>query len=139
MSIPPQLRDVIINGDEHRFEWKVDLMATEKYWQGSSLTSIGWFQGLSACFLRVKVPKIIITAEKERLDKELTIAQMQGRFKLTVIHNVGHSVQEDDYHGTAKVLHDFMFLFRIPQTAAEEAKRELVGLAKFHPELKPYD
>lgn len=99
----------------------------------------GWFTGLSACFLRIKVPKIIITAEKERLDKELTIAQMQGRFKLTVIHNVGHSVQEDDYHGTAKVLHEFMFLFRIPQTSAEEAKRELVGLAKFHPELKPYE
>ena len=69
------------------------------------------------------MPKIIITAEKERLDKELTIAQMQGRFKLTVIHNVGHSVQEDDYHGTAKVLHEFMFLFRIAQTSAEEAKR----------------
>ena len=37
VSIPPQLRDVVINGDEHRFEWKVDLMSTEKYWQGMKL------------------------------------------------------------------------------------------------------
>lgn len=58
----------------------------------------GWFQGLSGSFLRVKLPKILITAEKERLDKELTIAQMQGKFKVSIVHNVGHSVQEDDYH-----------------------------------------
>ena len=35
VSIPPQLKETIINGDEHRFEWKVDLMSTEKYWQGT--------------------------------------------------------------------------------------------------------
>jgi protein phosphatase methylesterase 1 len=58
----------------------------------------------------------LVTAEKERLDKELTIAQMQGKFKLTVLHNVGHSVQEDDFKGTAKMLYEFMKDFRIPMT-----------------------
>lgn len=53
----------------------------------------GWFKGLSHVFLNIHLPKILLTAEKERLDKELTIAQMQGKFKLVVIHNVGHSVQ----------------------------------------------
>lgn len=50
------------------------------------------------------------------MDKELTIAQMQGKFKLTVLHNVGHSVQEDDFKGTARMLYDFMKDFRIPMT-----------------------
>jgi hypothetical protein len=64
---------------------------------------------------------------------------MQGKFKVNVIHNVGHSVQEDDCHATAKVFHEFLLLFRIPQSVQEEAKRELIGIAKFHPELKPYE
>lgn len=58
----------------------------------------------------------MVTAEKERLDKELTIAQMQGKFKLTILHGVGHSVQEDDYKGTARMLYEFLKDFRIPQT-----------------------
>lgn len=35
----------------------------------NNLFDLGWFEGLSGCFLRVKLPKILITAEKERLDK----------------------------------------------------------------------
>lgn len=35
------------------------------------------------------------------MDKDLTIAQMQGRFKLSVIYNTGHYMQEDDYVNTA--------------------------------------
>lgn len=30
---------------------------------------------------------------------------MQGKFKLSILMDVGHSVQEDDYKGTAKLLH----------------------------------
>jgi hypothetical protein len=41
---------------------------------------------------------------------------MQGKFKLMVLHNVGHSVQEDDYKGTARMLYDFLKDFRIPMT-----------------------
>lgn len=53
------------------------------------------------------------------MDKELTIAQMQGKFKLTILHNVGHSVQEDDCKGTAKMLYEFLKDFRIPMTLSE--------------------
>lgn len=76
----------------------------------------GWFKGLSHIFLNIRVPKILLTAEKERLDKELTIAQMQGKFKVVVIHNVGHTVQEDDSHATAKELFSFVKNFRIAMT-----------------------
>jgi len=41
---------------------------------------------------------------------------MQGKFKLTILYGVGHSVQEDDYKGTAKMLYEFLKDFRIPQT-----------------------
>ena len=57
------------------------------------------------------------------MDKELTIAQMQGKFKVVVIHGVGHSVQEDDYKTTAKECHNFLKDFRIPMTLHERAEK----------------
>jgi protein phosphatase methylesterase 1 len=33
-----------------------------------------WFVGLTKAFLEVRVPKLLLIAEKERMDKELTIA-----------------------------------------------------------------
>lgn len=41
---------------------------------------------------------------------------MQGKFKLQILHGVGHSVQEDDYKGTARMLYQFLLDFRIPTT-----------------------
>jgi hypothetical protein len=46
------------------------------------------------------------------------VAQMQGKFRLNVIHNVGHSVQEDDYQATAHAVYDFIKIFKIPPTPA---------------------
>ena len=93
---------------------------------------------MSSIFLGIHIPKILITAEKERMDKELTIAQMQGKFKVVVIHNVGHSVQEDDFKTTAHEFYNFLKDFRIPMTLSERAEKELVGIANFHPNLKKY-
>lgn len=39
---------------------------------------------------------------------------MQGKFKLTILSNVGHSVQEDDCKGMAKMLNELVYDFRIP-------------------------
>jgi protein phosphatase methylesterase 1 len=130
VSIPPQLVEIEHKG-EKKYTWKVNLKETEKYW-------VDWFKNLSAIFLSVKIPKILVTAEKERLDKELTIAQMQGKFKLMILHGVGHSVQEDDYKGTARMLYDFMKDFRIPQTVTEAKHKKEVGIPNFHPELHHY-
>jgi len=44
---------------------------------------------------------------------------MQGKFKVVVLHNAGHSVQEDDFRGTARVIYEFMRDFRIPMTESE--------------------
>ena len=39
---------------------------------------------------------------------------MQGKFEVVVIHNVGHSVQEDDFKATAKEFYNLLKDFRIP-------------------------
>ena len=39
--------------------------------------------------------KQLILAGSERMDKELTIAQMMGKFSLKVVHDCGHVIQED--------------------------------------------
>lgn len=65
------------------------------------LPSIGWFKGLSTSFLNVPFAKILLLAGAERMDKELTIAHMQGKFRLKVIYDVGHSVQEDNWKETS--------------------------------------
>ena len=88
--------------------------------------------------MNIHIPKVLLTAEKERMDKELTIAQMQGKFKVVIIHNVGHSVQEDDYKSTARELYNLIKDFRIPTTLSERAEKELVGIANFHPHLIKY-
>ena len=68
----------------------------------------------------------------------MTIAQMQGKFKLTILYNVGHSVQEDDYKGLAKMLHEFIHDFRIAMDEKEVERKKEVGIAKFVPDLKAY-
>ena len=68
ISIPTQLKKIEHKGVE-KYTWKINLKETEKYWHE-------WFEGLSKIFLSLKIPKILVTAEKERLDKVLTIAQV---------------------------------------------------------------
>lgn len=72
VSAPPKVKEITTDGKSH-FEWKVDLMKSEKHW-------LGWFKGLDSAFLGVPVPKMLMLAERERLDKELIIANMQGKF-----------------------------------------------------------
>jgi protein phosphatase methylesterase 1 len=52
--------------------WRTDLAATQPFWEG-------WFVGLSNKFLGAKGGKLLLLAGTDRLDKELTIGQMQGK------------------------------------------------------------
>ena len=71
------------------YVWRIDLIKTEPFWRG-------WFSGLTELFLSCPLPKILIIAGNvyimrgsitvsltsagvDRLDKEMTIAQMQGK------------------------------------------------------------
>ncbi|KAI0346301.1 protein phosphatase methylesterase [Trametopsis cervina] len=80
--------------------WRTPLRQTSPYWNT-------WFTGLSSRFLTVRAARLLVLAGAERLDKELMIGQMQGKFQLAVIPNVGHMVQEDDPAYLAEVLIEF--------------------------------
>uniref|UniRef100_A0A3P9D969 Protein phosphatase methylesterase 1 n=1 Tax=Maylandia zebra TaxID=106582 RepID=A0A3P9D969_9CICH len=86
---------------ESIFTWRVELSKTEKYWEG-------WFKGLSALFLTTPVPKLLLLAGIDRLDKDLTIGQMQGKFQMQVLPQCGHAVHEDAPEKVADALATFM-------------------------------
>uniref|UniRef100_A0A8C8GSP7 Protein phosphatase methylesterase 1 n=1 Tax=Oncorhynchus tshawytscha TaxID=74940 RepID=A0A8C8GSP7_ONCTS len=86
---------------ESLYTWQIDLSKTEKYWEG-------WFSGLSALFLSCPVPKLLLLAGVDRLDKDLTIGQMQGKFQMQVLPQCGHAVHEDAPEKVADALASFM-------------------------------
>lgn len=98
-------------GSQPRLTWKIDLAQTEPHW-------IGWFQGLSKKFLGSKVPKLLVLAGINTLDVELTVGQMQGKFQLAVIENVGHAVHEDAPGKVADIVVTFLARFKHVQKSA---------------------
>uniref|UniRef100_A0A8C9U2C8 Protein phosphatase methylesterase 1 n=1 Tax=Scleropages formosus TaxID=113540 RepID=A0A8C9U2C8_SCLFO len=86
---------------ESLYTWRIELAKTEKYWDG-------WFRGLSALFLSCPVPKLLLLAGVDRLDKDLTIGQMQGKFQMQVLPQCGHAVHEDAPEKVAEALATFM-------------------------------
>ena len=117
-SVPSLL---VRSGD--RWTWRTDLMRTQKYWED-------WFTGMSGRFLRGKAAKALLLAGTDRLDRELMVGQMQGKwhdtlclflihtmegelsevagkFQLTVIPEAGHFVQEDVPEKTAQLMVEF--------------------------------
>uniref|UniRef100_A0A8C9WNA9 Protein phosphatase methylesterase 1 n=1 Tax=Scleropages formosus TaxID=113540 RepID=A0A8C9WNA9_SCLFO len=83
------------------FTWRIELAKTERYWDG-------WFRGLSSLFLSCPVPKLLLLAGVDRLDKDLTIGQMQGKFQMQVLPQCGHAVHEDAPDKVAEALAVFM-------------------------------
>jgi len=79
---------LLIRSEDGRWKWRTDLRRTERWWEE-------WFTGMSGLFLRGRAAKGLILAGTDRLDKELMVGQMQGKFQLTVIPEAGHFVQED--------------------------------------------
>merc|ERR1712087_371432 len=76
VSIPPQLvQKALPPTGEVYWVWRNDLMASEKYW-------MSWFKGLTQIFLNITCPKLLLLAGNDRMDTDLTVAQMQGKFKM---------------------------------------------------------
>ncbi|KAI9660186.1 MAG: Protein phosphatase methylesterase 1 [Trizodia sp. TS-e1964] len=101
VSVPGLLlEDSISTSDESRWVWRTDLSATEPFWKG-------WFTGLSKKFLAAKGGKLLLLAGTDRLDKELMIGQMQGKYQLQVFPDAGHFVHEDLPEKTAGLLVEF--------------------------------
>ncbi|GAA5860674.1 hypothetical protein JCM3774_006247 [Rhodotorula dairenensis] len=105
ISVPPLIRPAEIGEDgsaapDTSYVWRVELEKTEPYWRG-------WFTGLSKKFLACRTAKLLLLAGTDRLDKDLLIGQMQGRYQLEVYPDVGHCVHEDAPERTAEILLSF--------------------------------
>lgn len=68
---PPSSRASSSISTNRKYVWRIDLAKTEQHW-------FGWFKGLSTAFLNVPAPKMLLLAGVDRLDRELTVGQMQG-------------------------------------------------------------
>ncbi|GJC91873.1 protein phosphatase methylesterase 1 [Colletotrichum higginsianum] len=74
---------------------------------GDTAVLEGWFVGLSKKFLEARGGKLLLLAGTDRLDTELTIGQMQGKYALQVFPEAGHFIQEDLPEKTALAVVDF--------------------------------
>ncbi|KAJ3978784.1 hypothetical protein F5890DRAFT_1651008 [Lentinula detonsa] len=82
------------------FIWRTPLRSTAPYWQS-------WFAGLSNKFLAVRTARLLVLAGTDRLDKELVIGQMQGKFQMVVVPGTGHMLHEDGPTRQAEIMVDF--------------------------------
>ncbi|EEB06584.1 carboxyl methyl esterase [Schizosaccharomyces japonicus yFS275] len=73
---------------DNMYVWRTDLLATYPYWSE-------WFTGLSDKFLGTRGGRLLVLAGTDRLDKKLTIGQMQGKYQLEVLPETGHFLHED--------------------------------------------
>ncbi|KAK0556469.1 Protein phosphatase methylesterase 1 [Tilletia horrida] len=89
-----------VPSSQHKLVWKADLLSTAPYWRG-------WFEGMSQRFLTARSARLLLLAGTDRLDKDLMIGQMQGKYQLVVFPEVGHCLHEDAPERTAQVLVEF--------------------------------
>jgi protein phosphatase methylesterase 1 len=97
-----------------KYTWRIDLSRSEKWWQG-------WFENLSEKFLETPVPKLLILAGIDNLDKKLTIGQMQGKFQLQVLARTGHAVHEDLPDQVADTLGTYLIRNKFAESKSEFA------------------
>lgn len=95
-----------------KYTWRIDLSKSEQYWEG-------WFQGLSQKFLDIRVPKLLLLAGIDNLDRALTVGQMQGKFQLQVLARCGHAVHEDRPHEVAEVIGTYLLRNKFAQPAGD--------------------
>ncbi|KAF8193448.1 Alpha/Beta hydrolase protein [Pholiota molesta] len=98
VSIPSAIKHV--EGALPPYQWRTPLRSTAPYW-------LSWFQGLSSAFLAARTARLLVLAGTDRLDKELMIGQMQGKFQMVVVPGVGHMLHEDDPTRLAEILVEF--------------------------------
>lgn len=98
--------------DSKAYTWRINLAKSEEYWPG-------WFENLSQKFLELSVPKLLLLASIDGLDRTLTVGQMQGKFQLQVLARCGHVVHEDRPHEVAEVIAGYMIRNKFAEAHAE--------------------
>lgn len=105
-SVPSQLVQLDTEDDiddgKKKWTWRTDLRNTQQFWKS-------WFINLSDLFLSAPIgPKLLVLAGVDRLDKKLTIGQMQGKFQNILIPEAGHTIHEDQPDKMANVIREFL-------------------------------
>jgi len=103
ISIPGTLK---YDDSKNCYIYRTRLEETEQYWRG-------WYEGLSEKFLSCPAPKLLLLAGTDRLDRALTIGQMQGKFQMVVVRHTGHAIQEDVPDEFATLILNFISRNRI--------------------------
>ncbi|KAI8922070.1 Alpha/Beta hydrolase protein [Powellomyces hirtus] len=100
ISVPSQLKEATNKDGAKTWVWRADLNASQVHWKE-------WFQGLSKKFLSARAARLLILAGTDRLDTELTIGQMQGKYQLVLYPESGHTIQEDEPEKLTSTLWEF--------------------------------
>ncbi|XP_057450129.1 uncharacterized protein LOC130741296 [Lotus japonicus] len=103
VSVPATLK---YDDSKNCYVYRTELDKSEQYWKG-------WYEGLSDLFLSSPVPKLLLLAGTDRLDRSLTIGQMQGKFQMIVVRHTGHAIQEDVPDEFATLITNFISRNRI--------------------------
>ncbi|CAL9115341.1 unnamed protein product, partial [Musa acuminata var. zebrina] len=109
VSVPSTL---VYDDSKKCYTYRTPLEKTERYWKG-------WYEGLSEMFLSCPVPKLLLLAGTDRLDRSLTIGQMQGKFQMVVVRHTGHAIQEDVPEEFASLIINFISRNRIGPNGVE--------------------
>ncbi|KAL8485798.1 hypothetical protein ACS0TY_027907 [Phlomoides rotata] len=120
VSIPSTL---VYDDSKKCYAHRARLVETEQYWRG-------WYEGLSEKFLSSPAPKLLLLAGTDRLDRTLTIGQMQGKFQMVVVRHTGHAIQEDVPDEFANLILTFIAHNRIGPYGVE-----IPGLPRPQPNL----
>jgi len=106
ISMPSQIKK---SEDKSCYVWRTDLSETSGFWHD-------WFKGMDKKFLNAKCgPKLVLIANPNNLDKEMTIAQMQGKFQIQMLPGSGHAVHEDCAKRIAVKFSAYLKRFRIAE------------------------
>jgi protein phosphatase methylesterase 1 len=119
-SPPPPTTATNVSDNTNKYTWRIDLSKTEQFWQG-------WFSGLSELFLSCECPKLLLLAGVDRLDRDLTVGQMQGKFQMHVIPKSGHAVHEDAPEQVADCIASFLVRHKLVQPVDENFHGTLPG------------
>ncbi|OHT09750.1 Clan SC, family S33, methylesterase-like serine peptidase [Tritrichomonas foetus] len=91
---------VALNADG-KYAWITNLLPSEPYW-------IEWFKGFADKFVKAPSYKILILPNIDRLDTPFTIAHMQGKFQLEIVHGTNHCMHEDRPDCIADIVKNFL-------------------------------
>lgn len=97
ISVPPLLTPTKKDSPAQKYSWRTDLAATSPFWPD-------WFTHLSSRFLTSRGGKLLLLAGTERLDTEMMIGQMQGKYALQIFPEAGHFLHEDCPEKTAQAV-----------------------------------